>query len=148
MLCQSPVTCSLAEGVRSKIIFARSADEHRENCRCCVAGPERQSVGGEASQESKTASNDADPTSMILRLSVEGQLVTLKGFIARTPPQAVGRQTMSREWQGTQSLGVSLIRCPKPIPLYEGESARADCRCTRVIEAADRLVLGARRTTT
>jgi hypothetical protein len=30
MLCQSPVTCSLAKGVGSKIIFAGSADEHRE----------------------------------------------------------------------------------------------------------------------
>jgi hypothetical protein len=30
MLCQSPVTCSPAEGVGSKIIFAGSADEHRE----------------------------------------------------------------------------------------------------------------------
>ena len=37
----------------------------------------------------KTASNDADVASMVLRLSVDGQLGILNGFIARPPRELV-----------------------------------------------------------
>lgn len=47
----------------------------------------------------KKASNDADLDSMILlRFSLEGQLVTLNGFIARTPSQLVVERC-ERQWE-------------------------------------------------
>ena len=47
----------------------------------------------------KKASNDADLDSMILlRFSLAGQLVTLNGFIARTPRQLVVERC-ERQWE-------------------------------------------------